>query len=109
MFRAVLSAALALLLPAAALAQTQAALVVGATVAPRCLFSVRDAGSAHASVTASCGSAGLRALRASAGGIETLQPSTSRRLRAGGDAVFVVSRTMAASADGRSVVVTLDF
>ena len=92
--------------PVTAFAQAQAALVVGATVAPHCRFTTEDAGGQPA-VTASCGAASLRSLRVTGGRGEALAPSMIRRLRAGGDAVFVVSRD--AAPDGRTVVVTFDF
>jgi hypothetical protein len=93
---------------AAASAQTTAVMHVGATVVPHCLFSVAPvaADAPARAVTASCGAPSLRALRASAGQRQ-LPPIGGRRLHAGGDAIFLISRDMAA--DGRTVVVTLDF
>jgi hypothetical protein len=81
---------------------------VGATVVPHCLFSI-GAATADApvrAVTASCAASSLRALRASTRRGQ-LPSIAGRRLRAGGDAIFLVSRDMAA--DGRTIVVTLDF
>ncbi len=95
-------------LAAAAPAQTTAVLSVGATVVPHCRISVGAAtlDGQPPAVTASCAASSLRVLRASTARGQ-LTAMAGRRLRAGGDATFVVSRDMAT--DGRTVVVTLDF
>jgi hypothetical protein len=91
--------------PAIAWAQNQAEMLVGATVVPHCRFSTESAG--QPAVTASCGASSLRTLRVANSRGERIQPVAGRRLRAGGDATFVVSRTP--GVDGRDVVLTLDF
>ena len=80
---------------------------VGATVAPRCTIAVSSG-----SVAASCGAAGLRALRVTTSTGDSLVPSrTGRQLRAGGNALFVIQPRVGHAADpgGRTVLVTLDF
>ena len=101
-----LAALVAVCLPGlTAIAQTQTTLVVGATVLPHCRFSTEHGG--QPAVTASCGAANLRALRVTTSRGEPLRPAMSRQLRAGGDAVFVITRDMIS--DGRTVLVTFDF
>lgn len=94
-----------------AAAQTQAALQVGATVVAHCRIAAvdGDAGIRGPMVTASCGAADLRALRVSTSRGERLRPIDGRRLRAGGDAMFVVSRAEGSDRLNGGVLVTLDF
>jgi len=90
-----------------AIAQTQATLVVGATVVPHCRISVDNGVAAGGpAVTASCAASSLRVLRVTTSRGESIRPRAGHRVRAGGDAVFVVARSESA---GRTVVVTLDF
>src|SRR5262249_3779690 len=88
-------------------AQAQAALHVGATVVPHCRITVDDQ---SPTVTASCAASTLRALRVTTNRGDLLRPIAGRRIRAGGDATFVVSRAQTSDPGGRTVVVvTLDF
>jgi hypothetical protein len=101
---------LAAMLTGAIADDTQATLRVSAIVAPHCSFTAeppRAAGGA-AAVRATCGTSGLRTLRASASGRAAAVRIAGRQRRAGGEVVFVVSRAEAA-ADRRDVLVTLDF
>ena len=98
---------LAALLIGAQAGQAPATLQVSATVAPHCSFVVENAAaSGRPAVRASCGASKLHVLRATAGGGAALARIGGRQVRAGGDVLFVVSRTET----GRgAVLVTLDF
>src|SRR3954471_14498372 len=108
-FLPMMAVVVATLSPAIALAQTQtqAVMQVSVTVVPHCRISVDEApGGRGPAVTASCGISSLRALRVTTSRGETIQPVSSRRVRAGGDATFIIPQTSRDA--GRTIVVTLE-
>lgn len=110
-FLAAVAVVAAALSPAVALAQSQEGVMQArVTVVPHCRISVESAPVAgEPTVTASCATSTLRVLRVTTSRGESIRPRTGRRLRAGGDAVFVVSRSQVPDRESRTVVVTLDF
>jgi len=109
-FRVVTALAGLCLTAGAASAQTQAVMTVGAFVSPHCQITVgARPDDAMPAVTASGAASALRRLQVSTDRGHRLDPiGGRRRARAGGDAVYVVTREMVGG-DGKTALVTLDF